>query len=112
MPSRPPPTRRGPCSPNRPVATTPTGTCTRMPELPEVETIRRDLEKEVIGRRVKTVEVKGKRSVRRHKSGPEFRARLEGRKMTSVRRAGKYLLIGLDDDDLLVVHLGMSGQLL
>jgi formamidopyrimidine-DNA glycosylase len=83
-----------------------------MPELPEVETIRRDLEKEVVGRRVKTVEVKGKRSVRRHKSGPEFRARLEGRKMTSVRRAGKYLLIGLDDDDLLVIHLGMSGQLL
>jgi formamidopyrimidine-DNA glycosylase len=82
-----------------------------MPELPEVETIRRDLEKEVIGRRVKTVEVKGKRSIRRHKSGPEFRARLEGRKMTSIRRAGKYLLVGLDDDDILVVHLGMSGQL-
>ena len=50
-----------------------------MPELPEVETIRRDLEKEVIGRRVKTVEVKGKRSVRRHKSGPEFRDRLRAK---------------------------------
>ena len=45
-----------------------------MPELPEVETIRRDLDKEVVGRRIKTVEVKGKRSIRRHKSGPEFRA--------------------------------------
>ena len=55
-----------------------------MPELPEVETIRRDLEKEVIGRRVKTVEVKGKRSIRRHKSGPEFRARLEGRKLSLI----------------------------
>ena len=87
-------------------------TCPPMPELPEVETIRRDLEKEVIGRRVKTVEVKGKRSIRRHKSGTEFRGRLEGRKITSVRRAGKYLLVGLDDDDILVVHLGMSGQLL
>jgi len=83
-----------------------------VPELPEVETIRRDLEKEVIGRRVKTVEVKGKRSVRRHKSGPEFRSRLEGKRVVSIRRAGKYLLIGLDGEDVLVVHLGMSGQLL
>jgi formamidopyrimidine-DNA glycosylase len=56
--------------------------------------------------------VKGKRSIRRHKSGPEFRARLEGRKIASIRRAGKYLLLGLDDEDILVVHLGMSGQLL
>ena len=83
-----------------------------MPELPEVETIRRDLEREVVGRRVKAVEVKGKRSIRRHKSGPEFRGKLEGRRVSSVRRAGKYLLIGLDGDDVLVVHLGMSGQLL
>lgn len=82
-----------------------------MPELPEVETIRRDLEKEIVGRRVKTVEVKGRRSIRRHKSAPEFRGRIEGRKVTSVRRAGKYLLVGLDDADVLVVHLGMSGQL-
>jgi len=83
-----------------------------MPELPEVETIRRDLEKEVVGKRVKQVEVKGKRSVRRHKTSTEFRGRLEGRKVTSARRAGKYLLVDLDDGDVLVVHLGMSGQLL
>ncbi len=83
-----------------------------MPELPEVETIRRDLDKEIVGRRIKTVEVKGKRSVRRHKSGTEFRARLEGKRVASIRRAGKYLLVGLDGDDVLVVHLGMSGQLL
>ena len=83
-----------------------------MPELPEVETIRRDLDKEIVGRRVKAVEVKGKRSVRRHKSGAEFRGRLEGKRVASVRRAGKYLLVGLDGDDVLVVHLGMSGQLL
>ena len=83
-----------------------------MPELPEVETIRRDLEKEVVGRRVKTVEVKGKRSVRRHKTGAEFRTRLEGQRVGSAKRAGKYLLLGLDDADVLVVHLGMSGQLL
>jgi formamidopyrimidine-DNA glycosylase len=83
-----------------------------MPELPEVETIKRDLDKEIVGRRIKTVEVKGKRSVRRHKSGPEFRSRLESKKVLSVRRSGKYLLVGLDGDDVLVVHLGMSGQLL
>ncbi|HMK98983.1 MAG TPA: DNA-formamidopyrimidine glycosylase family protein, partial [Acidimicrobiales bacterium] len=83
-----------------------------MPELPEVETIRRDLEKEVLGRRIKSVEVKGKRSVRRHKTGAEFRTLLEGRKVTGIRRGGKYLLVDLDDGDVLVVHLGMSGQLL
>ncbi|HZU78776.1 MAG TPA: bifunctional DNA-formamidopyrimidine glycosylase/DNA-(apurinic or apyrimidinic site) lyase [Acidimicrobiales bacterium] len=83
-----------------------------MPELPEVETIRRDLEKEIVGRRIKSVEVKGKRSVRRHKTGTEFRSRLEGKKVTSIKRAGKYLLVGLDEPDVLVVHLGMSGQLL
>jgi formamidopyrimidine-DNA glycosylase len=83
-----------------------------VPELPEVETIRRDLDKEIVGRRIKTVEVKGKRSIRRHKSGPEFRARLESKKVVSVRRSGKYLIIGLDGDHVLVVHLGMSGQLL
>jgi formamidopyrimidine-DNA glycosylase len=83
-----------------------------VPELPEVETIRRDLDKEIVSRRIKTVEVKGKRSVRRHKSGAEFKARLEGKRVASIRRAGKYLLVGLDGDDVLVVHLGMSGQLL
>jgi formamidopyrimidine-DNA glycosylase len=83
-----------------------------VPELPEVETIRRDLEKEIVGRRIKSVEVKGKRSVRRHKTPTEFRAGLEGRRVNGVRRAGKYLLIDLDGGDVLVVHLGMSGQLL
>jgi len=83
-----------------------------MPELPEVETIRRDLEKEVIGRRIKQVEVTGKRSVRRHKDPVDFEKTLEGKKIASIRRAGKYLLFGLEADEVLVVHLGMSGQLL
>jgi formamidopyrimidine-DNA glycosylase len=83
-----------------------------VPELPEVETIRRDLEKEVVSRRIKSVEVKGKRSVRRHKTSAEFKTRLEGHKVNGVRRAGKYLLVDLDGGDVLVVHLGMSGQLL
>ena len=48
-----------------------------MPELPEVETIRRDLEKEFIGRRVKSVEVDGLRSIRRHPNSRAFASRLE-----------------------------------
>ena len=57
-----------------------------MPELPEVETIRRGLEREVVGKRIKSVEVTGARSVRRHKNKKEFIGRLEGAK---VKSAGK-----------------------
>jgi formamidopyrimidine-DNA glycosylase len=92
-----------------------------MPELPEVETLRRDLEKEVIGKRIKAVEVTGARAVRRHKTKADFTGRLEGRKITGVQRKGKYLLVALEPtatptgekvSEVLVVHLGMSGQLL
>lgn len=83
-----------------------------MPELPEVETIRRDLEKEVVGKRIKAVEVTGTRSIRRHTNKKQFIARLEGRKITGVERKGKYLLVKLEGGDYLVIHLGMSGQLL
>jgi formamidopyrimidine-DNA glycosylase len=83
-----------------------------MPELPEVETIRRDLEKEAAGKRIKTVEVTGMRSIRRHANKKQFAARLEGHKVTGVDRRGKYLLVKLDSGDVLVIHLGMSGQLL
>jgi formamidopyrimidine-DNA glycosylase len=83
-----------------------------MPELPEVETIRRDLEKEVVGKRIKEVEVTGLRSIRRHKTKKQFTSRLDAQKITSVTRRGKYLLVKLESGDLLVIHLGMSGQLL
>jgi formamidopyrimidine-DNA glycosylase len=83
-----------------------------MPELPEVETIRRDLQGEVVGRKIKLVEVRNGRTVRRHPSAKQFRAQLEGRSIKSIDRAGKYLLLTLDDGGTLVVHLGMSGQLL
>jgi formamidopyrimidine-DNA glycosylase len=82
-----------------------------MPELPEVETIRRELEREVVGKKVKTVEVSGERSVRRQ-DDKEFTSRLEGAKITAAQRKGKYLLMPLDTGDALVVHLRMSGQLL
>ncbi|MBA3303261.1 MAG: DNA-formamidopyrimidine glycosylase, partial [Acidimicrobiia bacterium] len=82
-----------------------------MPELPEVETLRLDLDKEVVGKRIKSVEVKGKRAIRRHPDAKSFISRLDGQKIDGVRRKGKYLLLSLGEDEL-VVHLGMSGQLL
>jgi formamidopyrimidine-DNA glycosylase len=82
-----------------------------VPELPEVETIRRDLQNEVVGRKIKSVEVRNGRTVRRHPSAKQFRAQLEGHTIKSINRAGKYLLLGLEDGQTLVVHLGMSGQL-
>jgi formamidopyrimidine-DNA glycosylase len=83
-----------------------------MPELPEVEVVRRDLEREVAGKRIKAVEVKGMRSIRRHQNRKQFVSRLEGVRMTGVDRRGKYLLMRLEGGDVLVAHLGMSGQLL
>ncbi len=89
-----------------------------MPELPEVEVVRRGLADHVIGRRVVSVDVGHPRSVRRQTGGAdELRARLEGRVLRSVRRRGKYLWLELavDDDGVeaaLLAHLGMSGQLL
>ena len=83
-----------------------------MPELPEVETIRRQLEREAVGKKIKAVDVTGTRSVRRHTNRKQFIARLDGTKITGVSRRGKYLLLALDSGDLLVIHLGMSGQLL
>lgn len=80
-----------------------------MPELPEVETIRRDLEKEVVGKKLKEVTVTGQRTVRRRPE--EFKERLEGRQILGVDRRGKYLVVRLDGPDLLVIHLRMSGQL-
>jgi formamidopyrimidine-DNA glycosylase len=85
-------------------------------ELPEVEVVRRDLEKEVVGRRVRSVDVRPHRNamrvIRRHARRKEFADRLAGKKMTKVDRKGKYVLIHLDDGDVLVVHFGMSGQFL
>ena len=84
-----------------------------MPELPEVEVVRRGLEAHVLGRTVESVEVLHARPLRRHLPGPEdFAARMTGRVLTAVRRRGKYLWLPLDTGDALLGHLGMSGQLL
>ena len=82
-----------------------------MPELPEVETIRRELEREAVGKRIKAIEVHGTRTVRRQ-TKKNLMSRLEGTKITAADRRGKYLVLKLDSGELLVVHLGMSGQLL
>lgn len=82
-----------------------------MPELPEVETVRRGLENAVVGRRINEVQVLGRRTVRRQ-SPTELRDRLVGRTIVAAGRRGKFLLLSLDDDEVLVVHLRMSGQLL
>jgi formamidopyrimidine-DNA glycosylase len=83
-----------------------------VPELPEVEVIRRGLEQFVVGRRIAEVEVLHPRAVRRHPGGPaDFATRLAGRIIDGARRRGKYLWLPIGDDALLA-HLGMSGQLL
>jgi formamidopyrimidine-DNA glycosylase len=80
-----------------------------MPELPEVETIRRGLEKNVIGSVIVEAHVSGKRTVRRQ-SIRSFESLVRGRRMLAAERRGKYLLVALDVGTL-VVHLRMSGQL-
>ena len=85
-----------------------------MPELPEVETVRDGLARHVLGRTVTGVEVRRDYSVRRHEGGPlDFAGRLAGRRLEAAVRRGKFLWLLLDaDDDALLAHLGMSGQLL
>ena len=90
-----------------------------MPELPEVEVVRRGLERWVAGRTIATVEVRHPRAVRRHLEGADhFVAALTGRTLTAAHRRGKYLWLpmaepeGTSSGRALVAHLGMSGQLL
>ncbi|HTT59287.1 MAG TPA: bifunctional DNA-formamidopyrimidine glycosylase/DNA-(apurinic or apyrimidinic site) lyase [Acidimicrobiales bacterium] len=83
-----------------------------MPELAEVETVRVSLSRDLVGKKFKAVAVTNGRAVRRHKSAKDFRSLLEGHSVRSVARLGKNLILGLDNDCHLVVHLGMSGQLL
>jgi formamidopyrimidine-DNA glycosylase len=84
-----------------------------VPELPEVEVVRRGLATHVEGRRIAEVELRGHRVARRHLPGPaDLAARLAGRRVVAVRRRGKYLWWDLGEDLGLLLHLGMSGQLL
>ena len=84
-----------------------------MPELPEVEVVRRGLAAHAVGRTVADVEVLHPRPVRRQAGGAdELVARLRGRTTTAAVRRGKFLWLELDDRQALLTHLGMSGQVL
>ncbi|HEX2704792.1 MAG TPA: bifunctional DNA-formamidopyrimidine glycosylase/DNA-(apurinic or apyrimidinic site) lyase [Candidatus Lustribacter sp.] len=88
-----------------------------MPELPEVEMVRRGLAEHVVGRQIRQATILGTRVARRHPGGPaDLAVRLTGATVRAAHRRGKYLWLDLDapgqQGQALVVHLGMSGQLL
>ncbi|HEY3534060.1 MAG TPA: bifunctional DNA-formamidopyrimidine glycosylase/DNA-(apurinic or apyrimidinic site) lyase [Pedococcus sp.] len=88
-----------------------------MPELPEVEVVRRGLADHVVGRTIASARFSGERVARRHLPGPaDLAARIAGNRVESARRRGKYLWLVLRAPDgsqqALLAHLGMSGQLL
>ena len=81
-----------------------------MPELPEVETYVRELEPLLGGRRILAAEVRWQRTI----AGPspeEFVARIAGQRFVSFGRRAKYMLLGLDEGDTLIVHLRMTGHM-
>jgi len=82
-----------------------------MPELPEVETIKNELLPHVVGRQVTGVTLLWEGMVRQP-SVEEFRPRLIGQRITGASRRGKYLILNLDSDEALILHLKMTGSLL
>ncbi len=88
-----------------------------MPELPEVEVVRRGVAEHVVGRTITVADIRGSRVARRHTPGPaDLATRILGATVRAVDRRGKYLWLVLtpprQDPMALVIHLGMSGQLL
>ncbi len=82
-----------------------------MPELPEVETVKNELLPHVKGHHITGVTLSWEGIVRQP-AVDEFRSRITGQKITGIKRRGKYLIIGLSSDDLLIVHLRMTGSLI
>ena len=82
-----------------------------MPELPEVETIKNELEPYVVGRSISGVTLFWE-GMLRQPSVREFHSRLSGQGITGLKRRGKYLIFSLSSGDLLVIHLKMSGSLI
>ena len=79
--------------------------------LPEIEVLRKDLEKEVLNKRIKDVTVKSAAVVARHRNRPEFVKALAGHKIQSLDRHGTHLVFNLDENASLVVRLGSQGTL-
>ncbi|HSM00917.1 MAG TPA: bifunctional DNA-formamidopyrimidine glycosylase/DNA-(apurinic or apyrimidinic site) lyase [Acidimicrobiia bacterium] len=82
-----------------------------MPELPEVEATRRHLESVIVGRVIESAEVRRDRMTRRHERPDDFIDRVAGRRVESLGRLGKFLLVRLEGEITWVTHLGMSGRL-
>jgi formamidopyrimidine-DNA glycosylase len=82
-----------------------------MAEMPEIETLRRDLDREIGGKRIKTVEIPGSGSIPRHTNKKQFAGLLEGAKITSVVRRDLLLVAKLDTTDALVIDISASGQI-
>lgn len=81
-----------------------------MPELPEIETLRRDLDKEVVGKKIKAVEVLGTKVISRHTTKKPFQERLEGAKVDGLSRKGTWLLVRLAED-VLALNLGTTARI-
>ena len=82
-----------------------------MAELPEVETLRRQLERDVVGRKVKSVEVHNAACITRHPSKKAFADMLEGAKLKSLIRRGTFLIFTLDSGDRFIIQPGAGGEL-
>jgi formamidopyrimidine-DNA glycosylase len=82
-----------------------------MAELPEVETLRQDLDNEVVGRKITGVEVMAARTVRRHHNRKDFSRRLVAQRIVGVERRASHLILPLDSGDALVVALAATGRL-
>jgi len=82
-----------------------------MPELPEVETIRRGLQRKIKNKQIKDIVINVDKIVKKPYLG-EFITKIKGKKIKEIDRRGKYIIIHLDSEDKLIVHLGMTGLLI
>jgi formamidopyrimidine-DNA glycosylase len=82
-----------------------------MPELPEVETIRRGLQKKIQNKQIKNIVINVDKIVKKPSLG-EFIAKLKKKKIKEIDRRGKYIIIHLDSENKLIIHLGMTGLLI
>jgi formamidopyrimidine-DNA glycosylase len=82
-----------------------------MPELPEVETIRRDLQKKIKDKQIKNVVINLNKIVKKL-SLEEFIVKVQDKRIKEINRRGKYIIVQLDSGDKLIVHLGMTGLLI
>ncbi len=80
-------------------------------ELPEIETLKRDLERDAIGRKVKTVDVRSLKSLPEHRTKKSFSSLIEGAKVATVDREGLAIVLGLNNEHTLVIELGTGGSL-